>query len=510
MKKAAPWRVGLAAALLCVGFGGSALARDLYVSPQGTPDGDGSRARPLDLRTALSARSPARGGDTLYLLPGTYRTPALATGQPTALACEVSGEKGRPVRIRSAPDAHSVHINAPLHLSGSFVEYIGLEIGDAAWTPTRRPRRPRPIVTVGRSRGVKLINCNLFGGAGGGVSAGVEAVDFEMYGCLIHDFGQLLVETVPMAMEDIQVVRAGTGEGFTSANREGTKVLMHNLIYRGCGGNIQLSTFTVGYDFIENVSFLSKAYKTNENMDSFPICSNYQRGEAVPMDRIRMIGNVAYQPVDISGWRSNMRLISYRPGVINGEAVVKDNTLMGAANGLALTQWRRLELTGNTLWATRTLISLDPADPAALKGWRVDRNTYIDNGRGELFPSIGGGERTFEAWRRLGFDRNGRLLPGRGGRPTGTSVFVFPNRYEKGRAHVAVFNWDGRAKVPVDLSKVLANGRRFVLYNCLDIRHTLAAAKPVLTGVYDGRPIPFPMRGDPISPDFDAFLVLPQ
>jgi len=32
---------------------------------------------------------------------------------------------------------------------------------------------------------------------------------------------------------------------------------------------------------------------------------------------------------------------------------------------------------------------------------------------------------------------------------------------------------------------------------------------PVLTGTFDGRPIAFPMRKDRISPDFDAFLVLP-
>jgi len=509
MRRSGFSHVWTAVLFLSIGLSASAPARELYVSPKGTPDGDGSRAKPLDLRTALSARSPAKAGDAILLLAGNYAGGPAGTAT-AVIECAVSGEEGRPVRIMPAPGARSVHLNASLNISGSFAEYIGLEIGDAAWKPTRGARRPAPTVTVGRSRGVKLINCNLFGGAGGGVSAGVQAVDLEIYGCLIHDFGALLVETVPMAMEDIQVVRQGTGEGFSSANREGTKVLMHNLIYRGCGGNIQLSTFTVGYDFIENVSFLSKAYKTNENMDSFPICSNYQRGEPVPMDRIRMIGNVAYQPVDISGWRSNMRLISYRPAVVNEKAAVKDNYLMGAANGLALTRWRSLELTGNTIWATRTLLSLDSGGPDALKAWRVDRNTYIDNGQGHLFPAIGGGEPTFEAWKRSGFDRNGRLLPGRRGRPTGTRVFVFPNRYRKGRAHVAVFNWDGRATVAVDLSKVLANGRRFAVYNCLDITRTIAAAKPLLSGVYEGQPLPFPMRGDPISPDFDAFLVLPQ
>ena len=39
--------------------------------------------------------------------------------------------------------------------------------------------------------------------------------------------------------------------------------------------------------------------------------------------------------------------------------------------------------------------------------------------------------------------------------------------------------------------------------------HTLASAKPVLTGTFSGGNVAFPMKKDPTSPDFDAFLVLP-
>ena len=86
---------------------------------------------------------------------------------------------------------------------------------------------------------------------------------------------------------------------------------------------------------------------------------------------------------------------------------------------------------------------------------------------------------TFAEWQQLGLDSNSTMLPGRNGKPTGTKVFVFPNKYAKGRANVAVFNWDGKDTVVVDLSGALAKGQKYVVYNCLDIRQTIERAKPV-------------------------------
>jgi hypothetical protein len=48
------------------------------------------------------------------------------------------------------------------------------------------------------------------------------------------------------------------------------------------------------------------------------------------------------------------------------------------------------------------------------------------------------------------------------------------------------------------------------VYNCLDVKQTVALARPVLSGTYAGGAIPLPLRKDKGSPDFDAFLVLPQ
>ena len=425
-----------AVALVVASLLGSAAARDVVVSPAGTPEGDGTAAKPLDIVSAFSVAGPAKPGDTLRLVAGTYEGAGqekISTSRvPFLLA--VSGEKDRPIRVMPTSAFARVHMNGCVEITASHVTLIDLEIGDTDWSPDAMALRARPTVSLKKCADVSLVNCNIFGGQGGGIEAATDVVDLTIYGCLIHDFGVLGSSTIPMAMEDVTIVVSGAGEGVTLANTEGTKVLTHNLLYRGCGGNLQVSRETVGYDFIENVSFASKGRKTNENMDSFPICSNYQRGPAIPMDRIRMIGNVAYQPVDISDWRSNMRLISYRPDALNEHAVAKENLLFGAANGLSLTRWKRLELTGNTVWATQSYIRMNPGrqpTPDELKGWRVDGNTYIANGNADGFQHGRGGDVTFAGWRKLGFDVNGRLLPGRDGRPAGTLVRVFPNKHQK-------------------------------------------------------------------------------
>ena len=47
-------------------------AQDFYVSPSGSPSGDGSFANPWDLATALSGPASVTPGSTIWLRGGTY------------------------------------------------------------------------------------------------------------------------------------------------------------------------------------------------------------------------------------------------------------------------------------------------------------------------------------------------------------------------------------------------------------------------------------------------------
>ena len=68
------------AALACAA--GAASCRELFVSPQGTPGGDGAQARPLDLKTALASETLVKPGDTVWLLGGTYQGPFIKPARP--------------------------------------------------------------------------------------------------------------------------------------------------------------------------------------------------------------------------------------------------------------------------------------------------------------------------------------------------------------------------------------------------------------------------------------------
>lgn len=106
------------------------------------------------------------------------------------------------------------------------------------------------------------------------------------------------------------------------------------------------------------------------------------------------------------------------------------------------------------------------------------------------------------------------------GMPAGARIVVRPNRYEPGRAHVAIYNWDLQAQVSVDLSPSgLRSGQAYEIRDAQDF-----FGAPVATGTYTGAAVTLPMTGlrtaMPVwtqavtprhtAPEFAAFVVLPR
>jgi hypothetical protein len=104
--------------------------------------------------------------------------------------------------------------------------------------------------------------------------------------------------------------------------------------------------------------------------------------------------------------------------------------------------------------------------------------------------------------------------------PTAPTVFIRPNAYHPGRAHVVVYNWSQAATVAVDLSAVLGAGATYEVRNAQDYY-----AAPVAAGSYAGGTVALPMAvtiAQPIgSPGaiqvqestglrFNVFVVLPM
>ena len=91
-----------------------------------------------------------------------------------------------------------------------------------------------------------------------------------------------------------------------------------------------------------------------------------------------------------------------------------------------------------------------------------------------------------------------RVYKEKDARPAGVEVRIIPNRYDAGRAHVAVLNWDKKRSVPLDLSNFLRPGDRYRLMNPRDL-----FGKPIAHGAYEGKPVDVPLTGE-----FAAFVLL--
>ena len=100
--------------------------------------------------------------------------------------------------------------------------------------------------------------------------------------------------------------------------------------------------------------------------------------------------------------------------------------------------------------------------------------------------------------------------------PRATRIFVRPNRFSPGRAHVIVYNWEHAKDVRVDLSAAaIPVGAS---YEIRDVRNL--AAPPIASAIYTGGAVTIPLEGlipapmvgwqptpQHTAPEFIVFLV---
>jgi hypothetical protein len=195
-----------------------------------------------------------------------------------------------------------------------------------------------------------------------------------------------------------------------------------------------------------------------------------------------------------------------------------------------MVEWQSATFRGNTFSATSSTVNsskqrlVDLALPAGVSPSRYswNGNEYFDGtaiqSSGQRLPFVfnAGAKSSFVQWKQAtGFDASSSYLAGT---PQAPEVFVRPNRYEPGRAHVIVYNWTSAAAIDVDLSTALTVGAR---YEVRSVQDFLGA--PVASGTFDGSRVRLPLSGlrvaTPIgydftpastAPQFAAFVVIPR
>lgn len=212
------WWVG--ACLVAVGLlqpTGAQSARQFYAAPGGVPSNDGSLARPLDLATALSASSPLRAGDTLWLRGGRY------VGNFTSV---LAGSTTAPIVVRQYPGERATidaatadRVSPALEVKGSDTWYWGFEVTDSTLERQTSnygadPKRATSIDVVGPR--TRFINLVVHDGAVG-FGFWTPAVDAQIYGSIVANVG-------------VEASDRGHGHSIYVQNDTGVKRIVDNFL----------------------------------------------------------------------------------------------------------------------------------------------------------------------------------------------------------------------------------------------------------------------------------------
>lgn len=205
------------------------LAKIVYAAPGGWSGGDGTRERPFDLKTALSATSPIRPGGTVWLRGGTYRV--------SATTSVLTGSENGPITVRSFPGEQAVIdgaqvVGSTLTLNGAWTVYRDFEITNSD------PRRSgadlnRAAAIDVHGTNVKLVNLVIHD-SGSGIGMGSDAVDAEAYGNIIYYNGLVRPD-------------GARGPGIYTQNKTGVRRITDNIVFGQFGMGIHAYASDEGF-----------------------------------------------------------------------------------------------------------------------------------------------------------------------------------------------------------------------------------------------------------------------
>ncbi len=391
--------------LLCVQV---SPATEWYVSPDGKATNSGTKDAPWDIASALDGSQKVAAGDTIYLFAGTYRR------RPQELfEIRLVGSENNPIQIRPLAGT-GARIDGGLSVQNpsAYVWVRDLEIFVSEPLP-EKPVSPgsspedlkRPWGGVNMHGGVNckyinlvIHNCNQ------GISCWKDAINAEIYGCIIYNNGWLGTDR-------------GHGHCIYTQNDQGVKVISNCITSCRFDGTYTLHAYGSERAYVNN-------YLVEDNI--FYNKGPFLIGGGRPSQNIKVFRNYLYNV--------GMRIGYDAP--YNENCEVRDNIIVNGE--LSIFKYKQAIQKDNFI---------------------VKENEH---------------------------------------RPKGVKTIFLPNRFDRNRAHLAIFNWEKKEKVEFPVKTFLQNGYPFCLVNPDDF-----FGKPVLEGVCRGDTIEVPMKGE-----FAAFVIL--
>ncbi|MEO8592843.1 MAG: hypothetical protein ABI759_05950 [Candidatus Solibacter sp.] len=398
----------------------------------------------------------------------------------------LSGTLAQPVYVRQYPGERAT-INSGLVVAGNYVWYWGFEVANLNWPWPRYTStsgsfpggKPADGVAFTQgSVGCKLINVVVRDSADG-VADQQESSATEIYGTLTYNNGWSAPDR-------------GHGHGLYIQNASSIpKLLTNNITYNSFDIGIQAygAAGPVAHIHLDgNVAF-NAGLPDGKRVDNVIFAAG-----GVKQD-IKIANSVFYNPLDAAAdntgfnemdalWASGMNLdLDIRGSFWVGATPTTHTTLL-------LRNWQSVLFQGNTV--------VGPLDVQGITTYNWSGNTYYKSAPP---PGIDQASAVFNH------------------NPTGVTTLVQPNRYEPGRAHIIVMNWDKTPTVSVDVtSSGLTAGTQYEVRDSQNFY-----GDPILTGTYDGNPITLPMVLTQVAPvvgaastpphtsaEFNAFILAPK
>jgi hypothetical protein len=446
--------------------GAQSMATHLYVAPDGKPNGKGTKDSPLDLKSAFTDAKRVRAGVIVWIAGGTYDTGDLS------LNPEIRGTPQMPIIIRAAEGGRAT-LTGKIILASDYVWLWGLEITGASGD----------AVTLRAGRGVKLINMVIHGAKSSGREAGnaIECTALgdghEYYGNLLYGNGQ-----------------GSSGAGtrtFNSAPARANRIA-DNFSFQNTGPGLFIfarAPIDAGYEIEGNVAFANSL--AGRSQRGTPGGTNFYVNSAQPMGNFLFASNCSW-PAEATGQRINEIIDCSFNAEGKRRFVVEDNYMVHSVRALSLRGLSQAVIRNNTIVSPEIVFEITYAQDSDKPNVVLENNTYVSNDfdLAKLRAETGSAK------------TDKVVKPPAGVWATGTHVCIRPNQYEPDRVHLAVYNWDKKDEVQIDLKGLLKKGDTYRVVSALDF-----FGKPVTSGIAESSSITLPMKGHACEPAFGAYVL---
>jgi hypothetical protein len=315
------------AVVMAGGVMAGAAAAEWHAAANGGADKAGDAANPWSLEHAISAKSPAKPGDTIWVHAGSYGR----------VSCFLRGADKNPIRVRCWKDERvtlvQLDINYFTKSDACYTWFEGMEVTNR--TPQSGPQMcvvmSNSDKNCGFNTGMKVINMVLHDGRMGVQFEG-HGIDDEVNGCIIYYNGY-------------EESDRGHGHGIYVQSIKGPKMVKDNIVFRNFWAGSQLYG-SGNCGGLDNVTYEGNTFFNNGEISTHGFAQNMCVGSwaGVHPKGAKVIANMCYAPP------KGERLLNSISKC--DSPVIKDNYFAGpglAMSDVGQANTGEMAMSGNTL-----------------------------------------------------------------------------------------------------------------------------------------------------------------